>query len=75
MALYNRQQLRQIGFERIDDGEECYYQYVIDNDDYFNSDFLYTELVVTGAYTVIRNSDKKYLTNTEVEIIVNSNGE
>lgn len=71
MALYNRQQLRQIGFERIDDGVECYYQYVIDNDDYFNSDFLYTELVGTGAYTVIRNSDKKYLTNTEVEIIVN----
>lgn len=71
MAVYSKRELKHIGFERVEDGGESYYQFVIDKSDYFNSDFLYSQLRGTGVYTVIRNSDKKDLTNLEVEIIIN----
>lgn len=75
MAIYNRRELKSLGFERVEDGGEVYYQYVIEPENYFSSDFLYSKIKGTGVYTVIRNSDGKDLTNTEVELIVNNNFE
>jgi len=65
-------QLEELGFRRIDDGVEQYWEYVLDEDDYFHSDYIYTEEVSTGRYRLIlyNNGEEKVLTNIEFRQLI-----
>lgn len=65
-------QLEELGFRRIDDGVEKYWEYVLDEEDYFHSDYIYTEEASNGRYRLIQynNGEEKVLTNIEFRQLI-----
>ena len=65
-------QLEELGFRRIDDGVEQYWEYVLDEEDYFHSDYIYTEEASNGRYRLIlyNNGEEKVLTNIEFRQLI-----
>lgn len=74
--IHKRDQLKDWGFKIIQDGGECYYQKVLDYEDYFNSPFLYTEKVKRNGHMVYLWGKEEPLTEGEiVELLDQYNSE
>lgn len=71
-AFYSLKQLEDLGFEVANDDTEFYLQYVLDPNNYFSSDYLYTEKVGIGRYIVIRYNKGLHdkLTNWQLGLIL-----
>ena len=72
-ATYNLAQLKEFGFEEANDDTEFYLQYVLEPNDYFRSDYLYTEKVGIGEYKVVRYKGGLHetLLNWQLQMILN----
>lgn len=72
MATFSLEQIEKFGFEFIDDDTDPHYEYVLDEKDYFNSDYLYTEKRSMGEYAIIQynGGEPKELKNFEVELLI-----
>lgn len=67
------QELKTKGFELVQDGDEVYYQFISDRDNYFGSDYLYTTKNAFGEYSVFKK-DGSVLNEEDVEIYINKSG-
>lgn len=76
MSAFSFKELEDLGFEYITDGDaESYHQFVLDPENFFESDYLYSEKIAIGTYRVRQyaGGENKELANWEVELLVNKN--
>ena len=73
MAEFTEKELLQLGFEWVDDGGDEYLQFILDKDNEFESDFLFSEGVGNNKHTVRQYNSgmNSELPNWEVFSLVN----
>lgn len=72
----SEKELEEFGFRFIDDGEGGYWEYVLDETDYFHSDYIYSEQSDEDTYRLIqyKNGEHRELNNLEFkQLITNEN--
>jgi len=70
--ILSAEQLEELGFRSIEDDVEHYWEYVLDEEDYFHSDYIYSEKVGIGRYRLIQynNGENKVLNNIEFRQLI-----
>lgn len=71
MAEFTERELLQLGFEWVDDGGDEYLQFILDKDNEFESDFLFSEFIGDNKFTIKKYGANIELSNWEVFILVN----
>ena len=73
MAEFTEKELLQLGFEWVDDGGDEYLQFILDKDNEFESDFLFSEGIGDNKFTIKQYSygANLELPNWEVFSLVN----